>query len=119
MVTHHRRYTISIPDARSLMVARVFTVAVARLHDVDDETVDDLRLAVSEAATLGLTAGGPVDIAIAVGTGRLHVTVGPVRPQASSPPGPDPADVITALFPQATVGTSIEFDVAVGTVPTG
>lgn len=103
------RYTIELPDARSLSSARVFVVAVARIAGVDDDAVADLKLATSEAASLGLLHGRTVEVTVTVSTGRLQVVVGPAGEPEAGTPGPDPTDIITALFPDAVVGETISF----------
>lgn len=69
------------PKPEYVRTARHTVAAVARLHDVPDEVVDDLKLAVSEACTNAVTAnqaaGGeePVRVVAWVGHGVFDVRV--------------------------------------------
>ena len=43
-------------DPRFISTARLFAAAVARYYDCDEETVDDIKLAISEACTNAVKA---------------------------------------------------------------
>ena len=103
-------YSIEIATAEALVSVRVFAVAIARLHGCDEDLVEDLKLAVSEAAALGLGLGS-VRIEIAAGEGRIDVVVAPGAAAVDEDdPGPHAVDVISALFPNVSVDpASIRF----------
>jgi serine/threonine-protein kinase RsbW len=77
------------PRPEYVGMARHTVAALARLHDVAEEVVDDLKLAVSEACTNAVTvnapAGEPVRVLAAVADGALVVDV------LAAGPGIDPA----------------------------
>ena len=69
------------PDPEQVRTARLFAAAAARHFEIDEERVEDLKVAVSEACTNAIkshmTAGlsDPVRIVAAPVTGGLRVTV--------------------------------------------
>jgi len=69
------------PKPEYVRTARHTVAAVARLHDVPDEVVDDLKLAVSEACTNAVTVNqaagrdAPVKVVAWVGDGVFDVRV--------------------------------------------
>lgn len=77
------------PRPEYVRMARHTVAALARLHDVPEEVVDDLKLAVSEACTNAVTvnavAGEPVRVLAMVSDGALVVDV------LAAGPGIDPA----------------------------
>jgi serine/threonine-protein kinase RsbW len=77
------------PRPEYVRMARHTVAALARLHDVGDEVVEDLKLAVSEACTNAVTvnaaAGEPVRVLALVADGALVVDV------LDAGPGIDPA----------------------------
>ena len=87
------------PLPAHVRTARLVTVAAARRAGLEDVLVDELRLAVGEAASraVGLHArhapGVPVRISVEDGPGGLVVTVADAGPAA----GPAPDDVAAVL----------------------
>jgi histidine kinase-like protein len=61
------RFSVTVP-ARSELVGtiRVFASSVARHHGLDDDAVEDLKLAVSEACTDPIDAGAGGDVTVAI-----------------------------------------------------
>jgi anti-sigma regulatory factor (Ser/Thr protein kinase) len=119
---------LSVPaNPAYISVIRLFAGAVARQVGLDDELVDDLRLAVSEACTDVMESGGParIEVTLFAEPDRLAVAVrgeGPADRVPAAIQGPmvpriDRHEVIRALFPDAEiVGTDeskvVRFSVA-------
>ena len=88
------------PLPAHVRTARLVGVAAARRAGLDDELVDELRLALGEACSraVGLHArhalGAPVQVTVSDEPTRLTVTVTDVGPAA----GPAPDDVARGLF---------------------
>ena len=88
------------PLPAHVRTARLVGVAAARRAGLDDELVDELRLALGEACSraVGLHArhalDAPVQITVSDEPTRLTVTVTDVGP----PAGPAPDDVTPGLF---------------------
>lgn len=54
-----RRFTLDAPlDPPYIATARVFAATVARQFELEEDTIEDLKLAVSEACALAVTTGG-------------------------------------------------------------
>lgn len=83
-------------------VARHFAVVALRVWGLDDDTVEEARLAVSELATAAVVGGaGRFVVACEAAAGRVTVTVSPVD-VAGMIDGPiDRRDVVEALFPES------------------
>jgi hypothetical protein len=61
-VSHHT-FTLDLPPlAEHLGTARSFAAAVARHYDVAGETVEDLKIAISEGCIDGLVNGEPLHL---------------------------------------------------------
>ncbi len=95
------------PETRHVASVRSFVGAVGRSAGCSQETIDDLRLAVTEACGQALEQGAApdaIDLHIWVDGGRLIVEVAPVGPFER---GDDDAGavrrwaLIGALFPDA------------------
>jgi serine/threonine-protein kinase RsbW len=89
-VTNQNELELSFPPRPEYVrMARHTVAALARLHDVADEVVEDLKLAVSEACTNAVTVNGPggepVRVLALVADGALVVDV------LDAGPGIDPA----------------------------
>jgi serine/threonine-protein kinase RsbW len=123
-------------DPRFISTARLFAAAVARYFDCDEETVDDIKLAISEACTNAVKAPDALDGKLPVGilvhpeNAAIEFAVidraGGFDETAVAPP--DLADdlaeggiglqIIRSLFPQAVVehnpdgGTTVRFAVS-------
>lgn len=97
------------PAAENIRVARMFLAAVGRHHGLDEEAVEDLKIAVSEAFASAVEAGGGTSFTIEAGEvgGRLQVTMdgvgefdeGTLEPGIEL--GIDRLDLIRSLFPDA------------------
>jgi hypothetical protein len=104
-------------DPALLATARLFAAAAARAGGCDDDTVEDVRLAVSEAcarAMRGAAVGDRVTIDAHVeGPGVAFVVEGPTGPADDD--AIDGLDLVATLFPSAaTTGdggrTTVRFD---------
>jgi hypothetical protein len=77
-------------DPRHLITARLFSVAVARQARCDDASIEDLKLAVSEAVSMAIEEGAErVDLQFSVEERGLGVQI-THRPDALPRPGADP-----------------------------
>lgn len=68
------RFSLNVPPRAELMSAvRVFASAVARHYGLEDDVVEDVKLAVSEACTDPIAAGvgGQIELRIVVDGGGL------------------------------------------------
>jgi anti-sigma regulatory factor (Ser/Thr protein kinase) len=70
------------PKPEYIRTVRLAVAALARLHDVPDELVEDIRLAVSEACTSALPDAGPAEaeaqalrVLASSGDGRFTVEI--------------------------------------------
>lgn len=90
------------PLPSHVRTARLVVVAAARRAGLDDELVDELRLAIGEAASraVGLHAhhapDTPVQITVTDGAGGLVVAVTDQGPKAGPPPDDVSADLLDA-----------------------
>jgi anti-sigma regulatory factor (Ser/Thr protein kinase) len=95
------------PDPVLLAAARLFAAASARLAGCNEEAVEDVRLAVSEACTRAMrrAASGSEDrIRVETRSEGDVLTVEVLGPASEAPAASvdDPAiDLVTALFPDA------------------
>ncbi|HVL91423.1 MAG TPA: ATP-binding protein [Actinomycetota bacterium] len=65
----HDRLVIELPaEAEAVGSARLFATSVARLFGVDDEVVEDIRLAISEAVTERVQSAASEDAPVCVST---------------------------------------------------
>jgi anti-sigma regulatory factor (Ser/Thr protein kinase) len=106
------RFSIELsPEPAYLATARMFAAAVARQVSVEEELLDDLKLAISEACARALVSApdGPLRVAAIRTGGRLvfEVTQGE-RALPGGPGGEDLAaglslELITVLFDDAEV----------------
>lgn len=119
-------------DPRFISTARLFAAAVARYYDCDEETVDDIKLAISEACTNAVKAqDGDVPVGIlarpedsqvefrvvdrAGGFDESAVTKEPITDDLAE--GGIGLQIIRSLFPEAVVepnpdgGTVVRFAV--------
>lgn len=92
-------------SAENIRVARMFLVAVGRHHGLDEEAVDDLKIAVSEAFAGAVEAGGrhPMTIEAGRSDGRLLITMEGVGElgEGTAESGIDRLALIRSLFPDA------------------
>lgn len=122
-----RLFSVEIPaDAKYVRVARLFAAAVARHFECPEESIADVKLAVSEAATAGIEQqAGPVRVDVERADGGLVVSVTPAG--GSSPDTADAASgdglgmtMIRAIFEDARIAdapggrTVLRFSVPLG-----
>lgn len=106
------------PLAAHVRTARLVVVAAARRAGMEDELVDELRLALGEACSraVGLHArhapATPVKVTIRDDPGGLIVTVTDVGPAA----GPVPDDLAEGLLDGGVAGELVDPDVALAVV---
>jgi anti-sigma regulatory factor (Ser/Thr protein kinase) len=96
--------TLSVP-ARSeqISIVRSFAYAIGRHQRLDEETIEDLKLALSELAAGGIQGGGST-ILVTVQTDAAPMSVSVEVEVAGAGPSPvdpdvDRAQVVRALFP--------------------
>lgn len=101
------------PEASLVVTARLFASGLARLAGCNDERVEDVKLAVSEACAFALSAGSSVD-ALTVDAHRddrrLTFQVGPA-PDAPTGGGavaalPEGLDLVRLIFDDARVSAA-------------
>ncbi len=105
------------PDSAYIGTARIFASTLARHFELPDETVEDLKVAVSEACSRTLAGEGDDRISIRVRSldGRLTFEIAQtdVRPPSEGSDTPTPSaselasglslELVTALFEDAEV----------------
>ncbi len=101
------RFALEVPGrAEHLATVRIFAASLARRFGMDEDTIADLKLALSEAGTLALRggAGDPLRVsAQAVGSGlEFAVELGEAGIAADDELGG--LDLIRALFAEAREG---------------
>jgi anti-sigma regulatory factor (Ser/Thr protein kinase) len=110
-----------VADPALLATARLFAAAAARAAGCDDDVVEDVRLAVSEAcarAMRGAVDGDRIGIDAHLGLANVAFVVeGPRGPAADD--DIDGLDLVAALFPSATTSAdgrraTIRFDAPAG-----
>lgn len=101
-----QRFELVVPASPGhVATARLFAATVARALGADEDTVEDLKLAVSEIVTAVVVNRHSEEVRVVAvdGTGRLTVAVGPIEPNdLTDDQLIDPADIVLALFPDAT-----------------
>lgn len=113
MSATHDRLSIEVPaEPEAVGSARLFAASVARLTGIDDEIVEDVRLAISEAVTDRIRAvvdGGEHASSICV-TANVHEKHVEFEVTGGAEPGSDNGElglaVIQSLFPDAIVDAS-------------
>jgi hypothetical protein len=113
-VTDHR-FALDLPPRTELLgTARSFAAAVARHYELGGETVEDLKVAISEACVDALLVGDRLRV-LALGHGRTvsfsvelpRDDAGPTAEQALDELGsPARFELIRSLFPDASVETA-------------
>lgn len=89
------------PDPGLAATARLFVAAIARRAGVDEERIDDAKLAVTEACAAAIDAQNPVEIDVTTDTDRLAVAVRGtgIDETGGAPDAPiERLDLIRALF---------------------
>lgn len=113
------RFTLELPsDPAFISTARIFVCSLARHFEIDEEVIEDLTLAISEACTRALAAeetDGSLSVSAETADGRLtfEIPQGDLRkPVAAETPTPShealarglSLELITALFEDAELG---------------
>jgi serine/threonine-protein kinase RsbW len=114
------RFSLELPpDPAFMATARMFASSLARHFEIDEGTVEDLKLAISEACTRALAAkeqGHPVSLRVARDDARLvfEISQGDLR-AAVGEDTPTPSheelaagmslELITALFEDAEIAS--------------
>ena len=113
------RFTLELPsDPQFISTARMFVCSLARHFEIDEEVIEDLTLAISEACTRALASketNGSLSVTAETGGGRLtfEIPQGDLRePVATETPTPShealaaglSLELITALFQDAEIG---------------
>ncbi|MGH2784444.1 MAG: ATP-binding protein [Actinomycetota bacterium] len=104
------------PEPDQVRTARLFAAAVARHYGAEEERVEDLKVAISEAATNSIKAhraariADPIRVAAAPVDGELHfsvIDVGPgFAPSQEQSAVNDPPTPVTGLF-EGSLGLSL------------
>jgi serine/threonine-protein kinase RsbW len=125
------RSTLELPaEPAYIAAARLFAAAVARQYGVQEDAVEDIKLAISEAcgSHVGGQRDGTLRVTVERAGDRLALAVsGPARPVRSADDTPTPTpeelasalglDVIKALFEDAVLsdgpgdGSTLRFSV--------
>ena len=108
---NHDSFALTLPSrAEHLGTARSFVAAVARHFAVAGETVEDLKIAISEACVDALTAGEPILVraedagrAISFSVNAPEVGEAPGRAALDELGAPGRIELIRSLFPDAAV----------------
>jgi hypothetical protein len=111
----HDEFTLRLPPlAEHLGTARSFAASVARHYDVAGETVEDLKIAISEGCIDGLVSGEALRVR-AEEVGRAiafevdapdHDGTMPERDALDELGAPARIELIRSLFPDATIGAA-------------
>ncbi len=89
------------PGASYVRTARLLAAAVARQVGCDEDTVDDIRLAVSEACLLHLGHDAAIEVGFEADDDLLTVDVGPnAVPSAAEPDSQLAMTVLRAVTPR-------------------
>lgn len=96
-----QRVRLTLPSSASyLAIARVVAAAAAGRAGLADDVVDDVRLAVSEAVALAVSAQDePVAIEFGYEAAALQVAISPAPPSGGSPADDVAFALLTALVP--------------------
>lgn len=98
------RYSLTIPPrAKDVATARLFVATVARMFEMDEDTVADLKLATSELAAASISGGSGdgVEVTIEVDDRLRSLSVRPIPGRTTDDDrlNIDPIDVVVAVFP--------------------
>ena len=92
-----------VPKPEFVRIARHAVAALARLHGVQEELVEDIKLAVSEACTNAVArsgeAGAPVAVAASAEPDRMVVEVADQGPSPDHEVSGDPTELSTGELP--------------------
>lgn len=87
--------------AEHVATARLFSASLGRAVGMNEDQVGDLRLAVSEAVTAAIVAGGTSHVTLSgeISETALMLLVTPMARTAVTADRLDVASIVTALFP--------------------
>jgi hypothetical protein len=99
------RCVIDLPGRpAAIEVARHFAVVAFRIWGLDEDTVDEARLAVSELATAAVVGGAErFSVVCEGGPEGGTVAVAPILPAGMIDGQIDRRDIVEALFPESTL----------------
>ena len=124
MIETQDRFTIEVPaDPAYVGAARIFSSSLARHYGLEEDTVEDLKLAISEACSRALAAEGAERIEVRIervdGRLRFEVPQGDLVAPADDTATPTPSSAeMAAGFSLELVGALFE-DAAVVEGPEG
>lgn len=98
------RLQLEVPALPNMLATvRLFVASTARVSGVAEEAIDDLKLAVSEAASAVVVSGfeGALRVVVAIENAGLSVEVSPLSPDDLTGDDLHPGDIVRALFPEA------------------
>lgn len=98
--------TLTIPPGPAYVrIARLLAAGVARQAGFDEEGVDDIRLAVTEACLLHIGLDEPVEVEFDLTFDQLAVAVGPnAAPSVTEPESQLAMTVLRAVAPRFDLG---------------
>ena len=121
MTAAGERFTLDLPhDPTFVATARMFASSLARHFEIDEDVVEDLKLAISEACkrALASTEDARLSVTVARDNGRLvfEVTQGELPPLKEDTPTPSneqlaaglSLELITALFQDTAITTDAD-----------
>ncbi len=106
-MTTSERFALEVPGRpEHLATVRIFAASLARRFGLDEDTVADLKLALSEAATMALHGGadGPICVRVASVAGGLDFEIDVPAQTLAAGDGIGGLDLIRALFAGAEAG---------------
>lgn len=97
------RCAIELPGRPAAVeVARHFAVVAFRIWDLDEATIEDARLAVSELATAAVVGGADrFAVVCELAGGRVTVSVSPLDADVMMDGPIDRRDIVETLFPDS------------------
>jgi anti-sigma regulatory factor (Ser/Thr protein kinase) len=107
-------YQLTVPsEPDQIATVRLFVGSVARLSGLDDDTIEDAKLAASELATAIVAAG--VDPTITVSAvprrGSLALVITPWREGMGEEEDFGALEIVGALFTSSTTEDSVHIDI--------
>lgn len=95
---------------------RLFVAAVCRLADLDEVTVDDAKLAVSELASAIVAGADRIVLVAGVGPGSVALTIGPWEAGLGDDDEFGPLEIAGALF-ESTAAEGDEVHILIEAAP--
>lgn len=95
------------PRAEYVATARLFAATVARVLELDETLVEDLKLATSELVSLAILGGTDAPVVVTVVPHEpMTLSVTPVDPSAYSGPAvAAPVDIVGAVFSEVEIAS--------------